>query len=100
MKGRLQSVLERTVKLLLDCELEEQAAWFSNHLERLRNCSGSSTVVRDVAAKIQAILAGMGSFSDLSLQPSAGSKLSELEAHEMKWALANELDDIAGEILK
>ena len=100
MKDKLQAVLERTVNLLQNCELEEKAAWFSNQLERLRNCSDRSIEAREVAAKVRSILGGMGSFSDLSLQPSAESKLSEREASEIQWGLAEELHDITGQILK
>ncbi len=97
---KLQDVLKRTAQLLVECELDEQASWFKDQLHRVRESGSDLAEVTSVASEVRSIIAGMGSFSDLSLQPSIHSKLSESQALKIKWNLADEMDAITAAILK
>jgi hypothetical protein len=99
MKKKLQALLKKTVKLFVDCELDQPATWLRSQLQRLDDDGNSPKELKKIAASIRSNIAGMGSLSDFYLQPASGCKLTEKEANEKKWMLLEELGDVTGEIL-
>ena len=100
MNEKLESALGRTIELLENCKHRDKAVWFRNHLHRLRDQSNQPSEIRETVEAIRSVLAGMGSFSDLSLVPSAESGLSIRDAHRLQWSLVEELDSATEEILR
>ena len=100
MNEKLESALGRTIELLENCKHRDKAVWFRDHLDRLRDEGSQPSEIRKTAEAIRSVLAGMGSFSDLSLVPSAESGLSIRDAHQLQWALVEELDSVTEEILR
>lgn len=95
---KLSEALAGVIDLLAHCRMSDKAVWF---LERLQKISGdiSKEDFVEVANEVRAVIAGIGSFSDQSLQPTLESGLSEMEAQQMQWQLADELDAATSEIL-
>ena len=100
MIEKLESALGRTIELLENCKHRDKAVWFRDNLNRLRVDGSQPSEIRKTAEAIRSVLAGMGSFSDLSLVPSAESGLSIRDAHQLQWALVEELDSVTEEILR
>jgi len=100
MKDKLIQLIESAISLLTDCELLDQADWFKEKKNAIDKTDGSISEIRPFVKEIRGILAGMGSFSDLSLEPSIESGMSYDDANKRKWEIADALDDITGEILK
>ncbi len=69
LKTEFVRILNGAAKLLLDCEIEERASWFMEQVDKLQSSDSESTLT-DVATSVRSSVAGMGSFSDLSSQPS------------------------------
>jgi hypothetical protein len=99
MKSKLKAVLNSAASLLHDCAIEEHAGWFREQVARLERNDSDSTVT-EVATDVRSIIAGMGSFSDLSLQPGIDSGLSEQEVNDIKWNIVDKLNSITDEILR
>lgn len=100
VKNRLEHVLEEVVALLVECNHSDKAEWFCDRLHHLRDKNCTTSQLEEIAGQIRTILAGMGSFSDLSLVPSEDSDLSVRDAHELQWDLAEALDSVTEEILR
>ena len=92
MSSSLIRTLEEIVSLLSLCDLTDEANWFESRLVKLRKVDSTPSERRDVLAEIRSIVAGMGSFTDLPLNPPRGSKLSRAELRSRKWDLAERLD--------
>ena len=100
MKNKLIQIIANVIALLGDCELFDQADWFREKMNAIEKTDGSISELQPLAKEIRNIIAGMGSFSDLSLEPSKESGMSDDDANKEKWELADKLDHITGEILK
>ena len=100
MNEKLERALTRTIELLENCKHRDKAVWLRNHLRRLRDKGSQPSETRKTVEAIRSVLAGMGSFSDLSLIPSAESGLSIRDAHQLQWRLVEELDSVTDEILR
>lgn len=95
----LKDSLAHVIDLLHKCRMSHKAEWFLERLQRINN-DPSVKVLMEVANDVRSVIAGMGSFTDLSLQPSPESGMSEVDAHEMQWRLADDLDAATSRILK
>lgn len=93
MKGRIIAILEEIVDLLRKCDWEEKADWFLEVREQLSVLEEDSAEFQSNLESLSAILAGMGSFSDLPLYPSEGSSLTDREARRRQWELAASLGE-------
>jgi len=100
MNEKLERALERTIELLENCKHSDKAVWFRDHLHRLRDEGSQPSAIRETAEAIRSVLAGMGSFSDLSLIPSTECGLSIRDAHQLQWRLVEELDSVTEDILR
>ena len=95
----LTEALASVIELLRKCRMSNKAEWFSERLQRISN-DQSDKVLIEVAKEVRSVIAGMGSYTDLSLQPSPESGLSEMDAQQMQWSLADDLDAATTRILK
>jgi hypothetical protein len=96
--NELKDSLASVIDLLHKCRMSNKAEWFLERLQRINN-DPSDKVLSDVAKEVRSVIAGMGSYTDLSLQPSPESGMSEADAQEMQWRLADDLDAATGRIL-
>jgi len=74
------------------CEVsgyEDSANWFRDRIRMIKNPTMAS--FPEVLDEIGSVLAGMGSFSDLSLTPSANSGISREQARLCQWVLVEEI---------
>ena len=99
MKLRLIQVIKDLIDLLDLCGLENQVDWLRSRLQKIKDAEDSIPALKPYAKELRAIIAGMGSFTDLSLEPKAGTGMSEQEANRRKWELADNLDEITGKIV-
>ena len=100
MKDDLIQAVIRVIHMLDICGMREQVDWFKLRLNQIQASPDTSDALKPYAKEIRGILAGMGSLSDLSLDPPPNSEVSECEANQMKWALVDELDRITRAIIK
>lgn len=99
MKEQLLAVLSRVVDLLEACGEARRGSWFRERLETLGKEPVESEKFQAVIREIKGIIAGMGSFVDLHLEPKPGSGLSVEKARMLQWDLADELSDAIGELM-
>lgn len=100
MKEEVDETLDEIIELLVACGAEGQADWFRSKQKVLRAAGRQSAEYRRELAELRGIIAGMGSFTDLSLQPGYGSRLTAREARERQWDLAERLGAAIDEELK
>ena len=89
----LFEILSAIVRLLSNCGYSSQAEWFQQRLEIIRENEVTSAVSQEALLELRGIIAGMGSFSDLSLVPRAEVGLTRQQANALKCQLADRLDD-------
>lgn len=92
MKKNLIDTVEAIATLLALCSLDDQADWFRAKGATLRVERIDSPKFQEELRDIKRIIAGMGSFTDLSLTPGIGSGLNREEARLRQWELAEQLD--------
>jgi len=100
MKVRLMDTLKQTIELLLICGLKSRAEWFDYRLQVIRSGNSSSEEVDMAIKEIRAVIAGMGSFTDLTLHPVQGSGVTEDIARKRQWEIADTLDEVTNALLK
>lgn len=100
MKLRLIQTIQGIIELLGICGLVPQVDWLRSRLIEIEKAEDSISALRPYAEELRAIIARMGSLTDLWLEPKGGSGMSEDAANSRKWELADELDEITGQILK
>ena len=86
------AVAERMYKLLVACNYVSQADWLDKRIAILKSGVSSQADRRAVLSELQGIIAGMGSFTDIPLKPSAESGLTAVAAERRQWELAEKLD--------
>lgn len=94
MSSDLISTINKIINLLRLCEYSEEADWFEERKVLLANPELSFSSREALLREIRSIIAGQGSFSDLSLQaPSSDSSrsMTRMELRQIQWNLANEL---------
>lgn len=91
MKDRLLNLLSRVIELLVDCGWQEEANWFEKIRAEIDASSAGSQPFRAQLAKLDSVLAGIGSFGDLPLKSKSGN-MSEQEVRELQWQLLEDLD--------
>lgn len=101
MTGRkeLAESLAGVIDLLRKCRMSNKAEWFLERLQRIEN-DASGDLLIEVAKEVRSVIAGIGSYTDLSLQPTTESGITDIEAQEMQWRLADDLDSATSKILK
>lgn len=100
MKNKLISTIGEIINLLMECNNQDRALWFEEKLNIIEKSSEDSEEFISAIKTIKSILVGMGSFTDLSLIPRKGSKLTIKEARIKKFDLAEKIDTIIIEFLK
>ncbi len=95
----LMDTLVSVIDLLNNCQMSNKAEWFFERLQRIKNDS-SDLVLIEVAKEVRSVIAGIGSFTDLSLQPSTESGMSAMDAEKMQWRLADDIDTATCRILQ
>lgn len=100
MREKLFTTLCRVIDLLGICGEKNRAEWFGARLEILIREPSHSERFQQLIRELRGVLAGMGSFSDLSLSPSSDVELSRQEARDLQWQLIDELDEAIGELLE
>lgn len=99
MKEQLALCLEKIRDMLSACGLYEYAEWFGQRRKIVISDTTSPELFRQTVLEIRGVLAGMGSFTDLSLVPKEGSQLTEEKMRNRQWELADELDVITSSLL-
>jgi hypothetical protein len=99
MKNNLIETIRKIISLLDECSYFNQADWFKERLVILQSSELNSELFMSSLREIQDIIAGSGSFSDLSMIPNKISKLSREEANQRKWDLIDLLEDEIGRLL-
>ena len=97
MRDKLLVTLMRIVELLRSCGERTRAEWFRERLAVLEGEHSESERFQEVIRELRGVLAGMGSLSDLSLNPTSASGLTRQEVRDQQWELVEDLDHaIAG----
>lgn len=99
MKTRLLETMAEIIELLTNCGEDDEASWFRSQLKVLRETDCASEESRRALAEVDNAIAGMGSFSDISLRPKKGSKLTARQAKDKQWALVEQLGDAIDELI-
>lgn len=93
MRDKLFETLEKIVELLETCGEQTRSEWFRQRLAVLKGQDSESVRFQAGVRELRSVLGGMGSFSDLSLNPGPSSGLTREEARTRQWDLAEDLDD-------
>jgi hypothetical protein len=91
MKENLIGIIKKIINLLEQCGYYEKSEWFKKKMEVFLKHSVESNPFQSELKEVKSIIGGMGSFSDLSMTPNEGSKLTKNEARKMQWELADDL---------
>ena len=86
----LADALDELAALLRACNQVDRARWTEERRALASAASGDQ--LTEVKKEVRAVLAGMGSLSDLYLVPEAGSGLDEAEARKRQFELVDRLD--------
>ena len=86
----LTALLTEAATLCESSGYTDQSKWFLDRVGIITS-SGSSDLPT-VLKEIKDMLAGMGSFSDLSLSPSPDSGMTREQARHRQWNLVSEID--------
>jgi len=100
VKDKLIIVINSIMELLIECNLVNKADWFKAKLEIIQKNDEHSEKFNTAIGDIKKVIAGMGSFTDISMMPKQDSKLSEREARLKKFYLAEQLDEVIIALLK
>jgi len=100
MTARLLNLLIEIEQLLKACGYDDHAKWFLERRVLLASEGLLRQRARSVLNELQSIIAGLGSFSDLSMVPTSFRGLGREEARTRQWDLADELDKEIEQILK
>jgi hypothetical protein len=100
MKEQLIRTLKKAVDLLAACNLPSRADWFNSRMDVIQSDATSPELFDKTVREIRGIIAGMGSFTDLSLVPSRTSALTEETARRLQWEIADELDEATAGLIK
>jgi hypothetical protein len=100
MNDKLCKLLTDASNLLEECGYHDKSKWFLERMNVLKNENNNSDIFKQTVIEIKSILGGMGSFSDLSMVPSPGAKISAEEARLRQWDLTEEIDDEICALLK
>jgi hypothetical protein len=90
MTKRLIQLLSEVRELLLTCGLPDRAKWFYDFEVNLNDVSITKEKLCEILSKLDSILGGMGSFSDIPLTPS-GEKMTIQQARNLQWELAEKI---------
>jgi hypothetical protein len=99
MRDKLLETLMRIVELLRSCGERTRAEWFREKLAVLEGEHSESQRFQDAIRELRGVLAGMGSLSDLSLNPTLASGLTRQEARDQQWELVDDLGDTIADLL-
>ena len=99
MRDKLLVTLMKIVELLTSCGERTRAEWFRGRLEVLKSERLESKKFQEVIHELHGVLAGMGSLSDLSLNPAPTSGLTRQEARNQQWDLVEDLDEAISGLL-
>lgn len=99
MRDKLLVALTRVVELLVSCGERSRAEWFREKLIILSKEHTDSARFQLTVRELRDLLGGMGSFSDLSLNPVPASGLTRQEARSQQWELVEDLDEAIRDLL-
>lgn len=99
MKDKLLVTLTRVVELLVSCGERSRAEWFDEKLTVLNSEHTESARFQVALRELRGTLGGMGSLSDLSLNPAPASGLTRQEARSQQWGLVEDLDEAIRDLL-
>ncbi|MBC8029829.1 MAG: hypothetical protein H7Z16_06940 [Pyrinomonadaceae bacterium] len=100
MITKLDEVLRKIISLLRTCGVDKNAEWFEDRKDILARTQTESPEFQQTLLEIRNVIAGMGSFSDLSLIPLPSSGVTKDDAGRLQWDLAEELDEVIAELLQ
>ncbi len=89
---KIISILTEIVDLLKESNCPEPAKWYEEKIQHLKAAEPKSADFKKIIEEIENTLGGMGSFSDLSLNPSKNSKFTREQARNKQWELVEEFD--------
>jgi len=94
MKGKseLTALINESIEMLSLCDYHEQAERFKESLDVLQNNPIPSEEFQKVLNEITRILAGMYSFSELSLIPKGETHLTAEDLRLRQWNLVAEIN--------
>ena len=86
MSDELRLTLMEVSSLLRECRYDENAQWYEQAIHQLFDAPGSKKECLRILKQVEDRIAGMGSFSDMPLDPVA-RELTELEVRELQMDL-------------
>jgi hypothetical protein len=99
MKEKLLGLLSRVIELLVDCGWKKEADWFSQIQNEIEHVPLDSAAMSECLSKLDSVLAGIGSFSDLPLKSQSG-RLTQQEIRDLQWSLVEELGSTIKDLLR
>jgi hypothetical protein len=100
MKENLIEIIQKIITLLNQCGYYQKSEWFKKKMEAFLKNPVESDYFQNDLKDVKSIIAGMGSFSDLSMIPNEDSNITEDEADKMQWELADDLYDEIERLLR
>jgi len=88
----LVAALDDLASLLRSCNQIDRAEWTEERRALASGATGDK--LAEVKKEVRAVLAGMGSLSDLYLVPEPGSGIDEVEARRRQFDLVDRLDEL------
>lgn len=95
--NKLDELLVQASRLSSECGWSSQATWFDEMRESLKDAQHDPPVFLAILDELDRALAGMGSFSDLPLQPPL-DRMTVQGARDRQWKLVAALGDLIAEL--
>ena len=92
MKKDLLALVDQAIELLTDCGCPTEADWFGEVRRTIEATSQKSSEFADCLRRLDRVLAGMGSFTDIPLRSQSG-RMTDQDARSLQWKLAADLGD-------
>ena len=87
----LLAALDEAISFLEEYGWSEKAPWFRDRKEAIRMAGADTEAIRSEAQRIRKIIAGMGSFTDLPVQPRSGAAADVLAGQKRQGDIADRL---------
>lgn len=89
MTERLSNLISEAIQILLDCGWNDQANWFAEIRDELRSVVTPEELAA-LLSRLDASLAGIGSFDDLPLTSRSG-RWTRQQLRELQWSLVERI---------
>lgn len=100
MKQPILDTIASIMDLLTSYGFEDEARWFGDRKATLERETVDSSAFKSTLREIENILAGMGSFDDIPLNPPGNSGLTRHQARAKQTELADRLFNLIRDALQ